>query len=72
MKKSLIAILLAAFLIGVSILTINSFNSSNSNTDSSVNNTSNKSITSNGNTSAKSAEVSPSAIKTKAIVKNYL
>jgi peroxiredoxin len=66
MKKSLIAILLSAFLIGVSILTINSFNSSNSNTDSSVNNTSNKSITSNG-TSDKSAEVSPNAIKTKAI-----
>ncbi|OOM10583.1 TlpA family protein disulfide reductase [Clostridium saccharobutylicum] len=67
MKKSLIAILLAAFLIGVSILTINNFNFSNSNTDSSVNNTSNKSISSNGNTSTESTKISPNAIKTKAI-----
>jgi len=67
MKKSLIAILLALFLIGVSILTINSFNSSNSNTNSSVNNTNNKNITSKDNTSTKPAQVNPSAIKTKAI-----
>lgn len=67
MKKSLIAILLAAFLIGVSILTINNFNSSNSNTDSSINNTSNKSISSNGNTSTESTQMSPNAIKTRAI-----
>lgn len=67
MKRSLIAILLAAFLIGVSILTINSFNSSNSNTSLSANNTNNKNITSKDNTSTQSAEVNPSAIKTKAI-----
>ncbi|MDR3593794.1 TlpA disulfide reductase family protein [Clostridium sp.] len=70
MKKSLIAILLAAFLIGVSILTINSFNSSNSNTNLSANNTNNtnnKNITSKDNTSTQPAEVDPSAIKTKAI-----
>ena len=67
MKKSLIAILLALFLIGVSILTINNFNSSNSNTNSSVNNTNNKHITSKDNTSTKPAQVNPSAIKTNAI-----
>lgn len=67
MKKSLIAILLAAFLVGVSILTINSFNSSNSNTDSSANNTTNKIITSKNNTSTQTADANPSAIKTKAI-----
>ncbi|HEX9026040.1 MAG TPA: TlpA disulfide reductase family protein [Clostridium sp.] len=67
MKKSLIAILLALFLIGVSILTINSFNSSNSNTNSSVNNTNNKNITSKDNTSTQPTQVNPSAIKTKAI-----
>lgn len=62
MKKSLFAILLAAFLIGISILTINSFNSSNSNTEPSVNNTSNKS-----NASTQTADANSNIIKTKAI-----
>ena len=65
MKKSLI-VLIAAVLIGVSILTVNNYNSSKAKSNTSVENKDKGSTTQN-DTSNKPTGISPSAIKTKAI-----
>lgn len=67
MKKPLILVLIATFLIGVSIFTINNFNTSDSKSNSSINSTSNEKNTAKTNASTQPVEANPSAIKTKAI-----
>lgn len=66
MKKSLI-VLIAAVLIGVSIITVNSYNSSNAKANTSVENKDKGSSTQNNNTSTQPIGINPNVIKTKAI-----
>lgn len=65
MKKSPI-IVIAAILIGVSIITVNTYNSSSSKSNSSVENP-DKSSTTENNTSTPPIRINPNVIKTKAI-----